>query len=147
MVKHKLVIVTFLVAVVLVALNSFLISRNMYGKPSRAWTEMMHIAGLIYAYEQEYEVIPSGDATVVARVLGAVNTDNQNPRKLLFAPIDRLHFDKQGTWVDDWGKPILLLRKDSTNLVLRSYGKNHRDDGGTNDDISVPVIWDDGRIK
>ncbi len=95
-------------------------------------------------YRREYGVIPTGDATAVARVVFALNTDDQNPKKLDFASvsIDHLRFDKHGTWVDDWGNPILLLRINQTNAILRSYGKNRRDDGGSNDDISVRAIWE-----
>ena len=48
---------------------------------------------------------------------------------------------------DLWDNPILIKKISNNEVIFRSFGLNGINDNGTNDDITVTVLVEDGAIK
>ncbi len=110
--------------------------------PMSVTSERMRRARLaLEAYYREYGRIPEGTLGEVMRILSGYHQNTQNPKEIPFYPWtpDRDDFNAKGDWVDEWGTPFLLVKRSERTLVLRSWGKNKRDDGGQFDDKTIVV--------
>ncbi len=102
-------------------------------------------------YYAEYATLPTGDFPTVLAALTGSGTDAQNPRKVVFfefrTPRPRSRFWRDdavpgdrspaGLPVDAWGQPIICtIDSASSQVTLRSFGRNGRDDAGQPDDIA-----------
>lgn len=101
-------------------------------------------------YYKEYATLPTGDTPAIIAALTGNSTDAQNRLKIAFfefraaRPRSRFWRDdavpsdrgQHGLPIDGWGHSIILV-VDAVpkQVILRSLGRNGRDDAGQPDDI------------
>ncbi len=142
MVIHKAPLLATL-ALVAALMATLLLVR--IGSHDRGWGNaktQMQLDSTKTAFRLYYEVygnVPQGDLRTIMAVFSGENRAGENPKRITFREIGRREINRRGEWVDQWGTPIVLIRENPTNIFLKSFGRNKRDDGGTLDDLAVSV--------
>jgi hypothetical protein len=94
----------------------------------------------IQSYSVTYGHLPPGDLPTIIAILGGEDRGGENSQHIVFREFEQKEINRHGDWIDEWGTPIQLIHIGTTNILLKSFGKNRRDDGGTNDDITESVF-------
>jgi hypothetical protein len=139
MVTQKNAILIALLMLLAVVLAVVILRPRIHERPFREAKTLMRLtraATALRAYQEIYGKLPQGDTPTIISTLAG-----ENPRGIVFLEVNSDEMSNSGEWVDQWGMPIRLIRESSTNIAFRSYGPNRRDDGGSNDDLSVPATW------
>ena len=87
-------------------------------------------------YWAEYGSLPSGDDVALMKVLMATNSDNQNPKRIVFIDVSKRLFDAQGRYLDPWRTPYrFVIDGEAHTIQVKSLGPNGIDDGANQDDV------------
>jgi hypothetical protein len=108
---------------------------------------MYNVRQAFHVFWREYSEFPKGDIPTMLKVL-----TGQNPKKIIFIefrkPKTFLGFetrhgdlDAQGYLLDGWGNRFIFNVKESKEeVVLKSLGKNGKDDQNSGDDREITII-------
>lgn len=136
--KNRWLIGALILATVLIALYvPRLLFRKHGNYGARTRMRFADIERALKGYYDVYRMHPSNHVPALIRILCGANENGQNPNAIRFLELQRNSVDADGNILDEWGQPIMLTLGGSTNVLLRSLGKNQKDDGGSDDDVVV----------
>lgn len=120
--------------IVLLSIDSWQMSHpKAYGVTTR--TRLRHAQWTAWVHYQLHGSFPTNAEHLGALMREAEALSGNPPSNT------RGCFDKKGRLVDAWRRPVAVeLDADGSRLVIRSFGPNGKDDGGTNDDMVETVI-------
>ena len=108
--------------------------------PSKEYADTGNRLGLmIRALDRYYDTYGSfpqvGNKEIIALVSGS-NVLGLNPESITFMQMTNMPwFDQQGYLIDVWKNPIQFIFPASNKLIVYSFGKDKKNNGGTSGDF------------